>query len=268
MANEELERKIQKRTQALRLKHAQLLQSEKLASLGQLVAGVAHEMNTPLGAIKSTNHTLARSIDRLEQLRDDSDPQVQGQRRRLLEQARQTNQLTAQAADRIDKIVTSLRRFARLDRAAVDQYDLHHGLDDTLNLLEHQLARVAVRRSYDELPSVVCRPDQINQVFMTLVVNSLQAMDQGGELELCTRVCGADQVEVEVRDSGHGIDPDVLPRIFDPGFTTKGVGVGTGLGLAIAHQIVDEHGGYIVVESLPGHGCAFKVRLPVRPQMA
>jgi len=257
-AHDELEDKVQQRTKELRQKQAQLVQSEKMAALGQLVAGVAHEVNTPLGAIKSNADTMVRGLDRLAALSDDAALQ------KLVAAAREMNEVTRRAADQLDRIVVSLRNFARLDRAELEGFDLRQGLEDTLTLAAHGLRPHTVHRHFAEVPRVTCRADQINQVFMNLLVNAAQAMDRPGELHL--RVEPADDgVAVEVQDTGQGIAPEHLPRLFDPGFTTKGVGVGTGLGLSISHQIVQEHGGRIDVQSDPGQGATFRVYLPLAP---
>lgn len=261
-AHEELERKVEDRTRALREKQGLLVQSEKMAALGQLVAGIAHEVNTPLGAIKSNNDTLQRTLERIETgVREGAGPD---ELRRFMELGRKLAEVSADAIERIERIVGSMRKFARLDRDEVEEVDLHDGLESTLTLVGHTLrGRVQIERDFGQLPPVQCHANQLNQVFMNLLVNAAQAIEGRGTIALRTRHADG-EVEVTVRDDGKGIAPEHMPRIFDPGFTTKGVGVGTGLGLAIVHQIVEEHGGRIEIESEPDRGTTVRVRLPVR----
>jgi PAS domain S-box-containing protein len=276
-----MEQKIEARSAELQRKQAHLLHADKMAALGQLVAGVAHEINTPLGAIKSNTDTLMRTLQRfaeaLEQaLQGSESPQesgpssrppspMQGLRRigKLLETSVKLNAINEQAVERIVGIVSSLRQFARLDQAAIDSVDLHRALDNTLVLVQHQLKhRIQVHKQYGQLPLVQCHPDQINQVFMNLLVNAGQAIEGRGDIHIRSWHEGA-RVAIEMRDSGKGIPTEHIARIFDPGFTTKGVGVGTGLGLSIVHGIVDEHHGTIEVESEAGQGTTFRVWLPI-----
>jgi signal transduction histidine kinase len=261
-AHESLEQTVEERTRELKEKQAQLVQSEKMAALGQLVAGIAHEVNTPLGAIYSNNDTLKRSLARLrEQLEnDDADS---GRLFKLLDIADNLNSISADAIHRIIKIVGSLRNFARLDQAEVEPVDLHEGIDTTLTLVNHKIKRrIKVHKDYaPDLPAVECHGSQINQVLMNLFVNAIQAIDGKGEIWITTRSLG-DDVTIEIRDSGRGIAAEHMGRIFDPGFTTKGVGIGTGLGLAIVHQIMEEHHGRIEIHSRVGEGTTVRLSLP------
>jgi signal transduction histidine kinase len=261
-ANGQLERLLGE----LRATQARLVQQAKMASLGQLVAGVAHEINTPLGAVVSNNDLFVRCFERLRRALDEV--VLPGERRattvRDLEAVEQLTEVTRQACARMIGIVRTLRTFARLDEAEVKAVDLHEGLESTLVLVAHLLkSGIRVERRYGELPRVECHPNQINQVFMNLIVNACQAMGEEGTLTLTTRALSG-EVEVVVTDSGVGISPDKLSRIFDPGFTTKGALVGTGLGLSIVYQIVADHGGTITADSEPDHGATFTLRLPVR----
>ena len=250
-ANDALEAKVERRTRELRDKQAQLVQSEKMASLGQLVAGVAHEINTPLGALVSSSRTIRRTLERIERhpaVHDGGDAELQ----RWTGSAGTLALTMVDAADRIDQIVTSLRRFARLDRSAVAALDLGEAVEDALNLVRARLAEgVTIHRMWDDVPAVTCRAADIHQLLLNLLFNACHAVPPNGQIwvRLLTE---ADGVRIEVEDSGPGIPPDILPRIFDPGFTTKGVGVGSGLGLAIAHQVVEDHGGWIRAESPAG----------------
>lgn len=264
---ENLEEKVQERTaeltqtlRELRETQAQLVQSEKMAALGDLVAGVAHEINTPLGAVSSNVDLTARIVAKVRDVVAAA-PDA-GAAGRHLERAAQLAEVSREACRRIGEIVRSLRNFARLDEAERKPADLHEGLESTLTLAHHLLKdRIAIRREFGELPAVDCHPNQINQVFLNLIVNAAQATEGTAEIVLRTRAA-AGEVHVEVADRGCGIKPENLARIFDPGFTTKGVGVGTGLGLAISYRIVRDHGGRIEVESEVGRGSTFRVILP------
>ncbi|MDD9932012.1 MAG: ATP-binding protein [Myxococcales bacterium] len=266
-AHDELEQKVEERTRELRDKQAQLVQSEKLASLGQLVAGVAHEVNTPLGAIKSNNDTGLRALGRIEDLLQGDEQLAKlksvARVKKLLDSLLGLGRVNEDAIGRITTLVRSLRSFARLDQAELDDVDLHEGIESTLVLLHHAFkGRVKIERAFGELPPVSCYANQINQVFMNVLNNAAQAIEGKGTITIRTAREG-DRVCVAITDTGRGIAPDDLPRIFDPGYTTKGVGVGTGLGLSIVHQIIERHHGAIDVESEPGVGTTVSVRLPI-----
>ncbi|MDB4967323.1 MAG: hypothetical protein JWN44_3012 [Myxococcales bacterium] len=250
-ANTELARLLEE----LRATQGRLVQHAKMAALGQLVAGVAHEINTPLAAVVNNNDLFLRIFGRMRQGRIEE---------RDLAAIEDLSKVTRLACARMSDIVRTLRTFARLDEADVKAVDLHEGLESTLVLIAHLTkSGIAVDRRYGELPRVECHPNQINQVFMNLCVNACQAMGERGTLTITTRVIDDAAVEVGIADSGVGIAPDKLARIFDPGFTTKGAPLGTGLGLSIVYQIVEGHGGEIAVESVVGRGTRFAVRLPV-----
>jgi two-component system NtrC family sensor kinase len=283
---ETLEDKVRERTAALtrtleelRDTQAQLVQSEKMAALGDLVAGVAHEINTPLGAIASNTDLVARSLAKIKEAL--ADPTQPDRARGYVEKATGMAEVSRTACRRIDEIVRSLRNFARLDEAERKPADLHEGLDSTLTLLTHLTKnRITVHREYGALPQVLCYPNQLNQVFLNVLVNAAQAIEGPGEITIRTRfVPAADatgpaargskgSAVVEISDTGCGIPPGNLKRIFDPGFTTKGVGVGTGLGLAISYRIIANHQGRIEVESEVGKGTTFRIILPVGGEMA
>ncbi len=262
-ANDALEAKVERRTRQLREKQAQLVQSEKMASLGQLVAGLAHEINTPLGALVSGSRTLRRTLERI-----GSHPGVvgvdDGSVHRWAESAGLLAETMQEAAGRIDQVVTSLRRFARLDRSAVGALDMREAAEDALNLIRPRLAPgVTVHCEFDEVPPVTCRAADIHQLLLNLLLNACAAVPPGGQIWVRLSMDAAG-IRAEVEDTGAGIPAAILSRIFDPGFTTKGVGVGAGLGLAIAHQIVDEHRGWIRAESPAG--AKLTVWLPLRPE--
>jgi PAS domain S-box-containing protein len=266
---EELEREVDARTKALRESQSRMVQQEKMAALGGLVAGIAHEVNTPIGTINSSADTLARSLqtvrrtlaapDAPESIREDK------RLRQILDLLEDIARINKLACERIVAIVGSLRNFARLDEADFQSADLRVGLDSTLTLLRHELKnRIAVVKDYEDIPSIRCHPNQVNQVFMNLLVNAAQAIREKGEIRLRTFVEDG-MVAVSVQDSGVGIPAKSLANIFDPGFTTKGVGIGTGLGLSICFKIAQDHGGRIDVESEVGKGSTFTLRLPVNP---
>jgi len=268
---EELEAEVGARTKDLRESQARLIQQEKMAALGMLVAGIAHEMNTPIGTINSNADTLGRSIEIIKAAIDkESTPDsVRSDTRlnralQLLDDIAGINKI---ACERIVAIVGSLRNFARLDEAELQIVDLQEGIESTLTLVRHELKnRIQVVKEYGEIPRVRCHPNQINQVFMNLLVNASQAIKGEGEIAIKTFRKG-DIVGVRISDSGVGIPPETLSKIFDPGFTTKGVGVGTGLGLSICFKIAEDHDGSIEVESELGKGTTFTLLLPVPPDL-
>jgi signal transduction histidine kinase len=255
-ANVELERILGE----LRATQARLVQHGKMAALGQLVAGVAHEINTPLAAVVSNNDLFARIFQRMRS-------GVIAERD--LAAIDDLSRISRLACARITDIVRTLRTFARLDEAEVKAVDLHEGIESTLVLIAHLTkGGITVERRYGELPRVECHPNQINQVFMNLLVNACQAIGESGTITITTRAREQPaEVEIVIADTGVGLAKEKLPRIFDPGFTTKGAALGTGLGLSIVYQIVEGHGGEISVASELGHGTAFTIRLPVAHQV-
>lgn len=252
---------LEKTNYELREAQAQLVQQEKMASLGKLVAGVAHELNTPIGSIRANADLALRALAKVKGgLAAQSGDARLTRAIDALEKACETELL---ASERAVDIVRSLRNFARLDEADEKLADLHEGIDSTVTVLAHELgSAVTIDKRYGELPQLWCHPNQLNQVFMNLLVNARQAIDPPGTITIQTSVEGGDIV-IAITDTGSGIDTEHLGRIFDPGFTTKGVGVGMGLGLAICHQIVRRHNGRIEVTSTAGRGSTFTVRLPL-----
>ena len=266
---------------------AMIVQAEKLASLGLLSAGVAHEINNPLAYVANNLAVLERDCRGLSEVLDayeQAHPALAAARPELAGRIDQIGEAvdlpyiranlgqllssTRQGVKRISGIVENLRAFARLDQAAVDRVDLQQAIAGSLELIRGQLERCHItveQQEGGELP-VVCAPAQINQVVLNLLVNAMQAIEAtgrgAGRIEIETRARG-DEVILEVADDGCGIPAEILPRIFDPFFTTKPVGQGTGLGLAISHGIVADHGGRIEVESTPGRGSRFRMILPV-----
>ena len=270
--------------QRLEEAHNQLLQSEKLAAIGQLAAGVAHELNNPIGFVTSNLGTLEDYVNALLEVCDAYASLVDGQHPecpQLAEISRIKREndydylrgdiqpLLAESRDgllRVRKIVQDLRDFSRSGGQEWAPADLHRGLDSTLNIVANELKyKCTVKKEYGELPEVMCVISQINQVFMNLLVNAAQAIEERGEIVLRSGVASdGEHVWVSVSDTGRGISPEHRNRIFEPFFTTKPVGVGTGLGLSLVFGIINRHHGRIEVESEPGQGSTFRIVLPIR----
>ena len=243
---------------------AELVNATKLAMLGSLIAGIAHELNTPLGSLNSNHDVLRRALNRLQAILEDEhvDQTELAELRRVVRALDGVMKVNDLAVERMVQLVKSLRSFGRPDQSERDTVDLHEGLESTLALVSHQLrGRIEVKRDYGELPRLDCFPNQLNQVWMNLLVNAAQAIAQEGTITVSTRVQN-EGVAVEIEDTGSGIKPENLNRIFEPGFTTKDGRIGMGLGLLIARQIVERHGGRIAVRSQLGNGTCFTVQLP------
>jgi len=225
----------------------QLQQREKLSSIGLLAAGVAHEVNTPLTGVSSYTQMLLGMLP-------DGDP-----KHALLQKVRTQ-------AERATNIVNNLLNFSRTGSATeFAELDITRVLDDTLQLLEPQLRRnqIEIFRSYDpDSPSVYGNAGKLQQVFTNLILNARDAIPEGGQIKLSTSSAEDGALVVEVADTGIGIAPENVAKIYDPFFTTKGVGRGTGLGLAVSYGIVQEHAGHIGVDSIPGRGTSFRITLP------
>ncbi|KVC45455.1 histidine kinase [Burkholderia diffusa] len=265
---------------ALEETHVQLLQSEKLASIGQLAAGVAHEINNPIGFISANLNTLrtwVRSLLDVIAAHDAALAQLEPATRDALTAMRGAADLdylrdeivtlideSIDGAVRVRRIVQDLRDFSRPGSGEWSVVDIHAGLESTLNVVHNELKYKAdIVREYGDVPQVECLPSQLNQVFMNLLVNAAQAIPVRGVITIRTSSDG-EQVTIAISDTGTGMTPDVVRRIFDPFFTTKPVGQGTGLGLSVSHGIVERHRGAIDVTSEPGRGTTFCVRLPIR----
>ncbi len=270
---------------ALKQAQSQLVQQEKLASLGLIVAGVAHEINNPVAFVTNNVAVLGRDVgemrnlitlyeqadslilkddtelsDRILDFRDRVDmaytlQNIQG----LLDRSRD-------GLRRIQQIVSHLRLFAHLDEGEVNEADLNHGIESTAAIIIGNARKKAVRIDLElsPMPSVTCHAAKINQVIMNLLTNAIDACGEGGKVTVQSRST-AGGVEIEISDTGCGMDSLTRERIFDPFFTTKPIGQGTGLGLSISYGIIKDHGGSIVVDSTPGEGSRFTVKLPLRP---
>jgi len=240
-----------------------LRQSEKMASLGNLVAGLAHEINSPIGAINSAADTNNLCLKRIENIVKNRDITKNNDYQRALNILGDNIQITANAGERIAEIVKSLKNFARLDEAEFQQSDIHEGIDSTLTLLNRELKeKVTVIRDYGKIPKIFIYAGELNQVIMNILRNAIQAIENKGTIKIRTFI-EKNSVCIQISDSGKGIPPENINRIFDPGFTTKGVGVGTGLALSICYQIIQKHMGEIRVESQLGKGTTFTIILPM-----
>ena len=277
----ELEKEEQRRLiEKLDAAQSQLLQSEKLASIGQLAAGVAHEINNPIGFVNSNIGSLdsyVLDLLRLVDVLENGEIAAAAELKRemdfdyLKEDVISLIRESRDGLERVKRIVQDLKDFSRIDSSQDWQRaDLHQCLDSTLNVVGNEIKyRARVMKAYGELPEVDCLPSQLNQVFMNLLVNAAQAMpDKAPELGRITITTEAADgwVRVAVADTGRGIPAENLKRIFDPFFTTKPVGKGTGLGLSVSYNIIARHGGRIEVDSQEGVGTTFTVCLPVRQE--
>jgi PAS domain S-box-containing protein len=268
--------------EALKQAQSQMVQSEKLAGLGQMVAGVAHEINNPLAFVSNNVAVLQRDLEELRELLgiyQEADAVLGREQPELAERVEALAQRvdidytlnnlpgllqrTRDGLSRIQQIVKDLRAFARLDESELNEVDLNAGIASTLNIVQGHAKRksVQIHSKLGKLPPVVCYPAKINQVIMNLIINAIDASYDGGEITVETSALTGG-VRISVTDHGTGIAPEIRDKIFDPFFTTKPVGVGTGLGLSISYGIVREHGGSIEVESEPGAGARFTVSLP------
>jgi two-component system, NtrC family, sensor kinase len=285
-----LEIEVQQKTQEIKEAQTQLMQQEKMASIGQLAAGVAHEINNPMGFVSSNLNTLKKYDRNIRSLIEQYRSFFSGLKDGAAEEKDRTNILegikhitkfeketdiefvlqdlpnlikeSLDGADRIRKIVVDLKDFAHPGEEALKFAGINENLDSTLNVVWNELKYKAnVTKDYGELPLVKCYPRQLNQVFMNILVNAAQAIDEKGEIKITTRSEG-EQVRITISDTGSGIPKENLSKIFDPFFTTKEVGKGTGLGLNVAYNVIKKHNGMIDVESTLDKGTTFTIHLP------
>ncbi len=256
--NETLEARVEERTRELRETQDQLMQSEKLKSIGQMVAGVAHELNNPIGFVHANLKLLDEFVPKLEQADSGEEKdKIRDAISKLLSRS-------SEGTDRVKQIVMNLRSLSRIDQAELQTVDLHAEIDGTLEFMGPRLkGAIQVERRYGELPEVRCYPGLLNQVFLNLLMNACDVLEgEGGTITV--RSERTDQgVRLDFHDDGPGIPENVQSRLFDAFFTTKPVGQGTGLGLSLSHGIIDRHGGRIYVESEPGRGTSFIIDLPL-----
>ncbi|HEY9161411.1 MAG TPA: ATP-binding protein [Desulfomonilia bacterium] len=283
IAREELSKKnaeLEAAYSELKETQAQILQQEKMASIGQLAAGVAHEINNPMGFISSNLSSLSKYVDKLSDFMTTqaklADTCPDGEMKCELEEKRKKLKIdfiqgdikdliveSIEGAERVKKIVQDLKTFSRNDQLEYKESDINECMESTINIVWNELKyKATVIKEYGDIPFVKCFPQQINQVFMNILVNAVHAIETAGEI----RVKTWDEngwVYAMISDNGHGIPPENLKKIFEPFFTTKEVGKGTGLGLSITYDIVRKHGGDISVKSEQGKGTTFTVRLPI-----
>ncbi len=257
----------QRRRSSRAYKMAEQVQEAKMLSLRQLIAGVAHQINNPIGAIASNSDVASRAIDKIRKRIAERGSQEIKEDRQLTEAFAaldKMNEINQKASRGIAGTVADLRSFVRLDEAEWQRADIHKAIDSVLDLMKSEFSsRIKVTRDYGDIPRIYCSPSGLNQVFMSIFRNSCEAIAEEGEIHIRTAV-QKEQIIIEISDTGTGISSQDMDRIFDPGFTTKGVRVGVGLGLSICYQIVvDEHKGHIDVSSESGRGTTFTITLPV-----
>lgn len=276
-------RELELTVENLKLAQSQLVQSEKMASVGVLTAGIAHELNNPINFMSGNVHPLQRDLEEvfallekyeqtiskndlgsyfteLHELKDEMDFSY------LIQEIYSLLKGIEEGAHRSSEIIKGLRSFSRLDDEASQIYDIHEGIDSSLVLLQNKIIdkKIVVRKDYGDFEGVECFPSKLNQVIMNILTNSLQAMEADrGELFIQT-VSSALGIKIIIKDNGKGMQPEVKEHIFDPFFTTKEVGQGTGLGLSISYGIIEKHNGNIDVISEPGKGTEFIISLPRR----
>ena len=283
LKNDELSRALGE----LKSAQAQLIQSEKLATLGKLAAGVAHEVNNPVGAINSAADVSDRCIEKIREELLKGETELSPSLKKTLEILRENNFTISAASERISRTVVSLSNFAQLDQATFQWTDVHMGIDATFTLLQHNL-RETIRvqdvailkaigvnrfgtrevlgqrrcREFAKLPLIYCNPGEVNQVFMTLLTNAFQAIDTDGTITVSTSVDDG-AIFIAISDTGRGIPPERLKHLFDPHFSTRGGRVKVAMGLPSAYHTIQKHGGQIKVESDLGKGSVFTITLPV-----
>jgi two-component system NtrC family sensor kinase len=268
--NKELDHKnqdLQKLYDELKSTQAQLIHSEKMASLGQLVAGISHELNNPIGFIYSNTKQLKKYIDRIEKYigeyeQSQVDRSSRSQIEAILPDLNGLIQDTISGSQMIKEIVDNLRSFSHLDQAIWKKTDIHQCIESSLKIMLPQFKRqLKIHKSYKATGILHCNPGQINQVLLNILANAAQAIDDSGNIWISTR----DENEhllVEIKDDGKGMAPDILDKIFDPFYTTKDVGEGTGLGLSISYSIIQNHDGTISAQSQLKKGSVFTINLP------
>ena len=282
MLNNELEKQkseINNTLKELKQAQTQLVQSEKMASLGQVTAGVAHELNNPLNFITTSIKPLQRNMDDLLTLLSKFDAIIEEKNlsnefseveeiKQELEYTfliKETNDLLKginEGASRSEHIVKDLRTFSRLDENEFKRVNIHEGIDSTLLLLGNKFKdRITIHKNYGKIQHVECLPGKLNQVFMNILTNAILAIEDKGDIFIETGSLD-DKAKIYIKDNGNGMSREIREHIFEPFFTTRAVGKGTGLGLSISHSIIEEHHGTIEVNSAPGEGSEFIITLP------
>ncbi len=261
-------RELQRLFRELQDKEAQLVHSEKMASLGQLVAGISHELNNPISFIYSNMRVLSDYVREIEELlQDEKHSKDAAALRELLEDIYSTIEDSVKGSKAVKEIVQNLKSFSRIDQAEWKESTLDEILDTCLKILKpHIPDRIKVSIKLKDNPVLFCNPGQLNQVFINLLINAVQAIEGEGQIGVSSEQQKNDLV-INVKDSGGGISEENKSRIFDPFFTTKPVSKGTGLGLSISYSIIEKHNGSMEVDSSPGEGTTFTIRLPLNPQL-
>lgn len=265
----------------LKLAQSQLIQSEKMASVGVLTAGIAHELNNPINFVSGNVFPLQQDLDEVFSILEEYDEAIRENKLEeyftevealkekiefsfLIKEIFSLLKGIEEGANRSSEIIKGLRSFSRLDDEMCQFYDIHEGIDSSLVLLQNKIKdQINVRKDYGDFDGLECFPSKLNQVIMNILTNSIQAMDGDGEGELFIQtVSSAIGIKIIIKDNGKGMTAEVKEHIFDPFFTTKDVGQGTGLGLAISYGIIEKHNGNIDVISEPGKGTEFILSLP------
>lgn len=261
MQNEEL----LKSKQHIQEQQAQLVQSEKMASVGMLTAAITHEINTPIGAINS-NAQLEEML--LEQLMNHKTLREDEELKTMFVQLKEVNDVNLIACSRIIEIIRSLKSYSRIDQADFQEANINEGIKSVLVLTRNLLkTRIIVHEDYGDIPMIRCFPGQLNQVFMNIVVNASQAIEKEGEIFIHTYEQDSN-IYIVIKDTGVGIDQENITKLFEPGFTTKGVGIGLGLGLYISYNIIMKHQGEITVSSELDKGTEFMIRIPMNIEIS
>ncbi|MCL4457054.1 MAG: response regulator [Nitrospirae bacterium] len=279
-------KEIEKAYTDLKAAQSQILQQEKMASIGQLAAGIAHEINNPVGFVMSNLNTLQKYTDRINEFVRIQSASLEDATKELgIEGEKFTGKIaehkksqkldyvlgdsatlikeSLEGMERVKKIVQDLKSFSRVDEAERKTANINEGIESTVNIVWNELKyKATVKKEYGDIPPTKCNAGQLNQVFMNILVNAAHAIEKQGEITIKTRH-EDNNIFVSISDTGHGIPADKIHRIFEPFFTTKEVGKGTGLGLSIAYDIVKKHNGDIMVESEVGRGTTFTVKIPV-----
>lgn len=266
---------LEKANEELKLAQSQIIQSSKLATIGQLAAGVAHEINNPLAFVASNSKSLEKYFKKIldfigmlsERIDNDNYAELKKSNNvdfiiSDIEELLADNQ---EGLTRVRDIIADLKTFSRVDQAEMEKANLNDCIETTLKIAWNEIKyKVKLIKELSDIPSITCNVGQINQVLMNLIVNAAQAIETEGEVTITTRVENSDIVLV-IKDTGCGISPEDMEKIYDPFFTTKPVGMGTGLGLSITYGIIKDHDGTIELESEEGKGTAFTIRLPISP---
>ncbi|MCH7680895.1 tetratricopeptide repeat protein [candidate division KSB1 bacterium] len=251
----------------LRETQVQLVQTEKMAVLGQITAGIAHEINNPIGAVKSSADVSIRGLKKIKQVLQQSNSIADVFNNSVYQKTigilEKNSEVTLAAVERITNIINSLKNFARLDEAEYKKADLHEGIESTLTLVQHEIGKgIKIEKQFGKIPEINHFPNQLNQVFMTLLRNAIQAIGKKGVITIKTQVNGTHAV-IKIADTGRGMPPEVHDSLFELGFTTKRSRVGVGMGLYTAYNIVQKHKGTIEVTSEVGKGTEFVIKLPL-----